>query len=143
QRYQDLEKAFRNAVQLSQSVFGEQAFRRFVPGTQTDRQGQWENHPNKALYDVVIWGFTRYAPAQIIPLADAVFEELVDLMCTDREFSSAITYATADRNKVQLRFSRWQAALEGIVGNRGAEPRTFTLAWKRQLFETDPTCALC
>jgi rubredoxin len=110
QRYQDLERIFWNAVQLSQTVFGEQAFRRFVPGSQADRQGQWENHPNKALYDVVMWGFTRYAPAQIMPLADAIFEELINLMCTDQEFSSAITYATADRNKVQLRFSRWQAA---------------------------------
>jgi hypothetical protein len=143
QRYQDLERAFRNAVQLCGTVFGEHAFRRFNPGSQSDSAGKWENQPNKALYDVVMWGFSRYTPAQIVPVADAVFEELINMMCTDQDFISAITYSTADRNKVQLRFSRWQSALDEIVGYRGPEPRTFSLAWKQQLFEANPTCALC
>jgi Protein of unknown function DUF262/HNH endonuclease len=143
QRYQDLERAFRNAVQLTQTVFGNRAFRRFNPGSQGDRDGKWENQANKALYDVVMWGFTRYTQAQVVPVADAIFEELINLMCTDRDFINAITYATADKARVQFCFSRWQTALEEIVGYRGPEPRTFSLAWKKQLFEADPTCALC
>lgn len=138
-----LEKAFRNAVQLSQTVFGEHAFKRFNPGTHSDPQGKWENKPNKALYDVVMWGFTLYPQAQVVPVADAIFEELVNLMTTDREFIDAITYDTANASKVHLRFSRWQSALQNIIGYQGPGPRTFSLAWKKHLFETDSTCALC
>lgn len=142
-QFADVERAFRGATQLSQTVFGDHAFRRFNPGTQADPQGKWEVKPNKALYDVVMWGFTRYAQGQVVPVADAIFEELVNLMSTDREFTDAITYDTANVNKVHLRFSRWQAALEGIVGHHSPEPRTFSLAWKQQLFAANPTCALC
>lgn len=143
QQYQEVERVFRNSVQLSQTVFGDRAFRRFVPGSQSDCHGKWENQPNKALYDVIMWGFTRYTAPQIVPYADAVFEELVNLTSRDQEFINAITYATADRSRVQFRFSRWQSALEAIIGHRDPEPRTFSLAWKRELFEADPTCTLC
>jgi rubredoxin len=142
-QFADLEKAFRNAVQLSQTVFGDHAFKRFNSGTHSDPQGKWENKANKAVYDIVMWGFTRYSPAQVVPMADTIFEELVNLMSTDREFIDAITYDTANDNKVRLRFSRWQTALENIIGYRGPEPRTFSLAWKKQLFEANSTCALC
>lgn len=142
-QFASLEKAFRNAVNLSYTVFGDHAFKRFDPGTRADHQGKWESKPNKALYDVIMWGFTRYAQPQVVPAADAIFEELVNLMSSDQEFIDAITYDTARVSHVQLRFSRWQASLEAVLGHRGAEPRTFSLAWKRQLFETDPTCVLC
>lgn len=142
-QFAELEKVFRNAVNLSYTVFGDRAFRRFDPGTRADHQGKWESKPNKALYDIVMWGFTRYTQAQVVPVADAIFEELVNLMSTDREFIDAITYDTASIRHVHLRFSRWQSSLEALIGYQGAQPRTFSLAWKRQLFDLDPTCALC
>jgi rubredoxin len=143
QRYQELERTFRNAVSLSRTVFGDKAFKRFSIGTRKDPQGKWENQPNKALYDIVMWGFSRYTQSQIVPVSDAIFEELVNLMTTDRQFEDAITYATADPNKVKLRFTRWQNALDSIVGFSGPEPRTFTIDKKKQLFAGNPTCALC
>lgn len=139
----ELEKAFRNAVSLSQTVFGDRAFKRFDPGTRADHQGKWESKPNKALYDIVMWGFTQYTQAQVVPVSDVVFEELINLMSTDQEFTDAITYDTANPKHVHFRFSRWQSSLQAILGHRSVEPRTFSLAWKKHLFDTDPTCALC
>jgi hypothetical protein len=61
---------FKNAVDLSLSAFGaDTAFRRYQPGHEGSPKGSWETRQvNKALYDVVMFGFTRYRRINFFPI---------------------------------------------------------------------------
>ena len=141
--FADLERQFKKAMDLSQTVFGSKAFKRFIPGDDGDPNGQWElKQINKALFDVVTYGFTRYNKNQIVPHSDAIFEGLVDLMSTNARFVDAITSGTAQPQRVKARFELWLDVLAKIVGD-DVQQRNFSASWKEQLWKADPTCALC
>jgi hypothetical protein len=140
-----LKTAFKQSVELTKTVFGDKAFRRFVIGKEDDPNGYWESRINKALYDIVMHGFTPlyYEKRNIIPYADVIREELLWLMTNDEDFIRSITLTTDKKEHVQIHFRKWLDSLEKIVGNNRAEPRTFTLNFKRQLYENNPTCSIC
>jgi hypothetical protein len=140
---------FKNAVDLTFSTFGpERAFRRYVPGLEDSKKpsatnGVWETRQiNKALYDVVMFGFTRFSKSQIFPHIEAIREELLDLMATDPKFQDSITAGTTDPKRIDYRFSTWDARLKEIV-SEDAQKRTFSRDLKKKLFAQSPTCAIC
>lgn len=136
-----LRKLFRKSVKLSKTVFGDKAFRRFMKTRDTN--GKWEtNKINKALFDVVMYGFTRYEENQIVPTGDSIREALIHLITNDDDFVDAISTYTDNKNKIQVRFEKWLSELKEIVLQTN-EPRCFDLQYKRQLWESDPTCAIC
>lgn len=144
----DFEEQFKKAIDLSLSVFGDYAFRRFVPGNQEDPNGFWEagrgqRKFNRALYDVIMYEFTRYPKAAFQGSADAIREELIHLMSHDQAFIDSTTLGTSDRKQVTTRFKKWLNAIDEIVGDKPPEARSFSTALKRQFFNQDPTCQLC
>lgn len=140
----NLRKIFRKSVRLSKPVFGDKAFRRFMKGSARDPNGKWEtNKINKALFDVIMYGFTRYEENQVVPKSDSIREALIHLMTNDDDFLDTISTYTDNRNKIQTRFEKWLAELKEIVGMHTNEPRCFDLQYKRQLWQSDPTCAIC
>jgi len=139
-----LGQKFKNAVSLSHSTFGnDRAFRRYRPGFGPDEPvGVWENKPNKALYDVVMYGFSRYSRSEVFPHIEAIRESLIDLMATDRQFQETISASTSDSARVNYRFTTWLARLESIVGD-DPQKRTFSRELKQKMFDARPTCELC
>ncbi len=136
--------AFKQAVELTKYVFGDKAFRRFVAGGERDPNGQWETRKiNKALFDIVMFGFTKYSKPQIISKSDAIREELIYLMSDDREFIDSIRISTGNVSAVMIRFKKWLDALEKIIGYYRKEPRAFNLSLKEQLYKQDQTCRKC
>ena len=97
---------------------------------------------NKALFDVVMYGFTNYTKSQVVPHADAIFEALVDLMTEDDEFIDAIYGSTSELGRVKTRFGKWLAVLEEIVDSP-PQKRVFTRTWKEQLWKDNKVCSLC
>jgi len=152
QKYQNIDEAeekklrrnFGKSVRLSKAVFGEKSFRRFIQGTTKDQNGKWEtNKINKALFDVVMYGFTRYEENQVVPNSDSIREELIDLVTHDRDFLDTISTYTDNRDKILIRFDKWLSAIREIVGIPKAEPRNFSLHYKKQMWDSNPTCAIC
>ncbi len=140
----ELRKAFKKSVRLSKTVFGNQAFRRFEIGSTKDPNGYWEIHRiNKGLFDVVMFGFSLYEENQVIPNSDSIREELLWLMSHDIDFREAVTIGTNDRSRIFTRFDKWLSVLKEIMGVPLTEPRTFSLRYKTQLWESTPTCAIC
>jgi hypothetical protein len=139
-----IEQQFKNAIDLSYQAFDKRAFRRYFPGTSDDdREGEWEmRQPNKALYDVVMFGFTRRPKAQFWPHLEAIRESLIDLMATDPKFQDAITSGTTDPRRVNYRFTTWLARLDELVAEQ-PESRTFSRELKEKLFAANPSCELC
>jgi hypothetical protein len=138
-----IEQKLKNAVELTWQTFGPRAFRRYFPGADDHEDGDWEmRQPNKALYDVVMFGFTRRTKQQFWPHLPAVRESLVDLMAVDARFQDAITAGTTDPRRIEYRFRTWLDRIDEIVSD-DPQQRTFSLALKQKLLDADPTCALC
>lgn len=129
-----IEQKFKNAVDLSWQAFDHRAFRRYFPGAPDAHDGDWEmRQPNKALYDVVMFGFTRRTKAQFWPHLPAIRESLIDLLATDPKFQDAITAGTSDQKRIDYRFKTWLARIDDIVED-DPQQRTFTRDFKQKLF---------
>ena len=139
-----LKAAFKNACQITRSMFGKSAFKRYYRGTEKDREGRWEQKKfNASLFDVVMYTFAREDKNTVYQNKDAIREALIVLMTESEEFIAAIELSTSSVQAVTKRFDLWRSALQAIVGIGRKEPRCFTLQLKEALFARDPTCAIC
>lgn len=140
----NLRRIFEKSVKLSKIVFGDKAFTRFASGSEGDRNGLWEKKRNKGLFDIIMYGFTMYEENQIVPNSDSVREELLWMMTHDEDFINSISGSGTDsKQKTIARFDKWLPSLKEVVGTPRTEPRTFSLQYKRQLWESNPTCSIC
>jgi hypothetical protein len=149
-RYMNEEKCheyrerFQHSVELVNTVFGDKAFRRFIPGDSEQVNGKWTtSRINMALYDVQMCGFIYYGKHQIVPKADEIRETLIQLMSANEDFINSIEIKTSDKNVLAKRFKIWSAALEKIVGMPTQENRIFPYSVKQRLYDEDATCKLC
>lgn len=139
-----LKAAFKNACQITRSVFGANAFKRFYRGTDKNPAGHWEPKKfNASLFDVVMYTFATENKNTIHQKLDAVREALIHLMTANQEFIASIELSTSSVQAVTKRFDLWRAALQDVIGVGHREPRCFTRNLKEQLFNTDPTCSIC
>lgn len=133
--------AFKSAAELSYTVFGNNAFRRFSYGNASNPAGHWER--SSALYDVTMWGFSQFEKRQIVPVANQIREALIKTVNLDDSFKEAVISSTGDRSKAQYRFEAWKRRLASIIGVPQGERRFFSRAEKIQLFEESQSCAIC
>lgn len=142
-RAKKFSEAFKKAADLAYTVFGENAFRRFSAGNKKDQNGRWEKTVNRALYDILMWGFTQYEKPEVIENSDAIRESLIALILEDDDFREAITAATGDRNRVIHRFESWRKRLADVIGTNGSNPRLFSTELKKELMAASPMCQIC
>lgn len=141
---QELQKAFKNSVQIIRSLLGKNAFKRYRGGTESNRNGYWElKQFNASLYDILMNLFTDYDKNQIMPHLDSIREALIWLMTEDSEFISSIEISTSSVKAVRTRFDKWRKMLEQIIGSPKTEQRCFTRNLKEELFNQNPTCKIC
>jgi hypothetical protein len=136
-------KEFSHAVDLSFSVFGEKAFRRYSEGNDNVHSGKWERAVNKAVYDVIMFWFARYEKRDVIENKDRIREKYIEMCVHDRDFNDAITLGTADAGRVKTRFKKWGDALEEIIKKRDNQARLYSFAEKSALYESNKTCRIC
>lgn len=135
---------FEKSIEMVYVVFGRNACRRFNLGKEGSQDGSWEtNKLNVALWDTLLYSFSYYEKPQIIPIADQIREEFLDLMTNDSTFVEYITSTTDKSEHVQYRADTWRQRLQSLIGSSGSEPRTFTFKLKEDLFQQDPTCQIC
>lgn len=131
-------------IQLILTVFGDKAFRRFMPGDSDNVNGKWStSRINMALFDIQMCGFVNYSKNQVIPKADLIREKLIEMMSTNEEFINSIEIKTSDKNVLSKRFRMWLDALEDIIGSPTSDNRAFSFEVKKRLFNEDSTCKLC
>ncbi len=124
-------------------MFGDRAFRRLEPGNQKDPNARFDRKLNMSIFDVVMVGFTRYEQRDIVPKSDTIRHKLYELMTTNEEFKNTIFLSTSSKNKVQKRFLLWFNVLDEIIGTPEKDLRCFSNAFRRQLYDADPTCFIC
>lgn len=141
---QELEKAFKNAVTIIKSLFGNQAFRRFRRGDKNEPNGNWDSRQfNKSLYEVLMYTFSKTDKNQVFNHLDSIREAWINLMTNDKEFIDSIEISTNTIKATRTRFDKWRMELESIIEYGSKEPRCFSSKLKEELYNTDPTCAIC
>lgn len=143
----NLAKDFRQTLETVDLVFGDKAFRRYEEADkEDDKEGRWHIKPNVALYDVIMYGFAKNLKRRpaVVKKADAIREALIVLLSGDSEFLASIEQHTSDEDRVKVRFKKWMDELDEVLkGATSKEPRLFSLALKKELFEANPTCQIC
>lgn len=138
-----LEK-FKTSVELTKETFGMNAFRRFYRGNDEKPAGYWEKKLNVSLFEIVMWGFSRYTKHNVMPVKDNIREALLYLLTTDEEFIRAIEISTTSKEAVNIRFEKWKDALNQIVGVPKASVRCFSGILKKDLLDKQKgICPFC
>lgn len=140
----NLRTAFKNAISISKSVFGDRAFKRYYKGTSSEPSGYWETKRfNVSLHDILMDSFARVDKNLVYQNLDQIREAFIDIMTTDDSFIDAIEIGTSEERKVIRRFDSWRNRLNEILNNTKKQPRCFSNDLKRKLFEENPTCQIC
>jgi hypothetical protein len=140
----EIRKEFKKGAALSRSMLGRNAFKRFYAGKDGERNGHWEQKKfNASLYDVLMWGFTRYEKSQVFPYLERLTEALIYLMTEDGDFIESIERSTSSAQMVQMRFAKWHDAMKAVLGCPSAEPRCFSRSLKESLYDRNRSCAIC
>jgi hypothetical protein len=138
----EMEKVFTDSIEMAYVVFGKNAFKRFYVGNDRRHDGYWEpNKLNLALWDTVLYTFSYFDRSQIIPIADVIREEFLDLLTTDLQFVEFITSSTDKPDRILYRADKWKHRLDEVVPDK--QPRAFSSALKQALYNRDPTCKIC
>jgi hypothetical protein len=133
---------FEHCLDLVKVVFGDMAFRRYMPGD-NGSPGKWgETQINMALYDVQMVGFVNYSKNDVLAKADLIREGLLDLMINNQQFKEQITWQTSDTDVLKKRFRTYMDMLESIIGDPQYSQRTFSFSVKEELFKNNPYCAI-
>lgn len=134
---------FESAIECAWGVFGANAFRRWSVGNDQRPDGQWESKLNVALWDTLLYSFAFFKKRQILPVADTIREEFLDLMSTDDTFVDFIGRTTDKPDRVRYRADTWRKRLESVVSVPAREGRAFSRSLKESFHANDPTCAIC
>lgn len=142
----DKAKEYRNrfldCLDLVKVVFGDTAFRRYIPSN-NEEQGYWTTtRINMALFDIQMCGFVNYSKNEILRNADYIREAMLELMTNNQSFIDSILLQTSDKDVLKKRFKIWLEKLDEIVGNNGYEQRTYSYQVKQELFDKNPICAI-
>ena len=110
QTIQHFDQQFKRSLESSYTVFGESAFRKIDPKTlSADRL------LNRAIFDIMMVGFSRYSPESIEKNKKSIFDLFVSLPEKDSKFLDAITYGTSDKVKVEYRLAKWCEELHKLL----------------------------
>jgi len=133
---------FEHCLDLVKLVFGEMAFRRYMPG-ESGETGKWgDSQINMALYDLQMVGFVNYSKNDVLAKADLIREGLIDLMINNQQFRELLIWQTSDTDKLKKRFRIYMDMLESIIGDPSYSQRNFPFSVKQDLFNAKPYCAI-
>ena len=136
EKQKEYKERFNHCIDLVKIVFGETAFRRYLPSSNENEKGSWTTtRINMALYDIQMYCFKDYSKNDVLRNADFIREAMIDLMNNNQEFIDSILIQTSDREILKKRFKIWSEKLEEIITDKNYEKRVFPYSVKKELFE--------
>lgn len=139
---EELQK-FKKALDLTNSIFGEHAFKRYYRDNKNE-VCRWEDKKfNVSLFDIFMWVFSRQDKNKVMRNADLIREATMNLMVNDWEFEDSITKATSGNNQVKTRFDKYRTLIESILARDETQERCFSFELKQKMFNENPICAIC
>lgn len=142
EKAQEYRNRFEHCLDLVKIVFGDKAFRRYIPGTDNE-PGKWTTGQiNMALFDLQMVCFANRTKNEVLSNADSIREELLNMMTTDMQFQNLIGYKTSDTDNVKKRFQLYMDMLDRVIGDSTYKLRTFPFSLKEELYNDSPYCAI-
>lgn len=139
----ELKALFEKSMEIAWTVFGENAFRRWKPAD-ANEAGEWESKRlNASLWDTLLYTFGFYEKRQIVPIADAVREEFIDMSVNDPYFDQYVLTTGDKPDRVKYRADVWRRRLDDLVKVPPGETRSFSRQLKQKMHAASPACALC
>ena len=133
---------FMDCLDMVKVVFGDNAFRRYIPQNE-DAGGYWaKSRINMALFDIQMCGFVHYSKNEVFRNAEFIREAILDLMSKNETFNNSILIETSNKEVLKNRFKIWFEKLDSIIGKSGYQERTFSHQIKKDLFEKNSVCAI-
>jgi hypothetical protein len=107
-----LEGRLRSALARTRAVFGDRAFRRYIPADRT-----WARQLNGPLVEIIVAGFDRYfpEPKALEPGKAAEIRKRFEDLCGKAEFRDALMFATQSSSTVRRRFELWMKELADVA----------------------------
>ena len=140
---EEYKEVFKNAISCVNSVFSENAFRRMIKEENSNNFVWAKTRINMSLFDIQMYGFTRYKKEDIIRHSEEIRESMYNLMTTNQDFIDAIETRTSNTDMVNRRFKMWMDILDKIMKDDTDYPRCFSENIKIELYNQDPTCKIC
>lgn len=134
---------FKKSVELCQTVFGNIAYKRVFPGVVDNKNGYVQDSINQGIMDIQMYGFMEYEKRDIVPKAQMICEAYLDLVTSNSRFIETIEIGTYGTNQVKYRTETWINKLRETIGLPSNDPRNFTYADKKLLFDSNDVCELC
>ncbi|KAA3607141.1 MAG: DUF262 domain-containing protein [Planctomycetota bacterium] len=139
---------FEKSMKACLTVFGEHGFRLKSEITKLNSKssGEWASRPNAAIFQVLSTSFANHDLGQVTRSADAVYEEYLDLIHKDAQWVDRVRRATGESTRLSYTFDTWYSRLSAALDSNAVPndgKRIFTQQLKCEMFELNPTCALC
>lgn len=134
---------FKKCAELTYTVFGNMAGRRWMKDWNTNRGGIGTKH-NDGILDAQMVGFLDYEKRDVIQNAQVIQDAYLDLVC-EPAFAETVELGTYSTKQTKNRMDMWFTKLRKVVGYRPNEPRFYTFEDKKRLFDQKDgnICALC
>ena len=136
---------FRQTMHNVWAVFGEKSARLYNTGTE-DRptvEGKWEPKFSISALDIQAAALMGQHPGKVQAASEQIREMYVYYLLTQPQVRLAISRQPAGTAPTNLRWTGFRAQVTLILDGAIVEPRFFTFEFRRQLFESNPTCKIC
>src|SRR5262249_40315450 len=136
---------FRQTMQNVWTVFGTNAAKLYSTGTE-DRpsvDGRWEPKFSISAFDIQASALMGQHAGKVQAAAEQIRELYVFYLLTQPQVRLAISRQPAGTAATKLRWTGFRTQVQQVLDQTALERRFFTFEFRRQLFETDPTCKLC
>jgi len=142
-KLKEFEKIFKKSIQSAFTVFGKNAFR--IRKLDSNGNGQWNRRLNASIFQVISVSFAEYERIQITQRADAIFEEYLDLISSDRRWFDSISRNTGNVNEIKYAFRTWIERLNKVMSSTIPldTKRLFSASLKDELFKQNHICQIC
>lgn len=146
-KIEEYRKAFGKSVRASLTIFGNNSFRLKNDKTKLGSKsvGEWSSRPNAAIFQVIATSFAQYDLRDLTLAADAIYEEYVDLISTDKDWVDRVRRATGETTRLRYSFETWNSRLSSVMSSntpRNGE-RLFSRNLKKEMFLSNPVCGIC
>lgn len=136
---------FRQTMQNVWTVFGENSARLYTTGTE-DRpvvDGRWEAKFTISALDIQASALMGQNPGKVQLAAEQIREMYIYYILTETQVRLAISRQPAGTVATKLRWTGFKNHVQNILDDTKVEPRFFTLEFRRQLFQKEPSCKIC
>ena len=136
---------FRQTMHNVWTVFGTNSARLYSTGTEDHPtvDGRWEPKFSISALDIQASALISQNPGKVQAAAEQIRELYVFYLLTQPQLRLAISRQPAGTAATKLRWTGFKTQVQSILDGTVIEPRFFTFEFRRQLFQSGPSCKIC